>query len=237
MKFFIKLIFLLSISLIAGCGSNSGEADVVGTAKNPTSFFGQQFGDAEEDVVAGLKSSGTYTVSQPKRGGEWPVVLMGKKKSGSVKFRNIDYNEVRFGFVDDKFARVQLIKNYQSKGAVTRFVNKYDAEKGALLAMTDSTRVYRIAGEESLCSISVDIPQSRVALTYTHNEVLLPKSAWTKFVDFMSNPFDNLWSLLVWAVILFIVLIVVKRIGSIQVDDDETEEESEPGVDTESEKN
>ena len=95
-----------------------------------------------------------------------------------------------------------MTKTYSNKGALTKWLNRQDQDEESLVASTDSTRTYIIKGEESRCSIWVDIPSRVVNTTYTDNRLWVKQSAWDRIVNFVCNPFDNIWSLAMLAIIL-----------------------------------
>ena len=104
-----------------------------------------------------------------------------------------------------------VTKTYANKGAMTKYVNRQDAQDDADITKTDSTRIYIIKGEESRCSISVNIPSRMVNITYTDNRVWVKPSLGERIVNFVCNPFDSIWSLALWAVILGLGYLVYKR--------------------------
>jgi len=94
---------------------------------------------------------------------------------------------------------------------MTKYVNRQDALDDADITKTDSTRTYIIKGEESRCSIAVNIPSRVVNITYTDNRVWVKPSLGERIVNFVCNPFDSIWSLALWAVILGLGYLVYKR--------------------------
>ena len=122
---------------------------------------------------------------------------------------------LRLGLMSSRSATlssaIQLTKTYANKGAMTKYVNRQDAQDDADITKTDSTRIYIIKGEESRCSISVNIPSRMVNITYTDNRMWIKPSLWERIVNFVCNPFDNIWSLAMWAVILGLGYLVYKR--------------------------
>ena len=188
-----RLIHLAAIIVamlgLNACGGSGGE-DIVGVANNPTQFFGCHLGDASDDVM---------------------VTLTGKRKGDAVKWRNTNYDRAVLDMSDDVFTSIELTKTYANKGAMTKYVNRQDAQDDADITKTDSTRIYIIKGEESRCSISVNIPSRMVNITYTDNRMWIKPSLWERIVNFVCNPFDNIWSLAMWAVILGLGYLVYKR--------------------------
>ena len=201
------------IATLLGLNSCSGSAgeDMVGVANNPTQFFGCSLGDDCDDVIEQLKDAKTYKVTVNDKANPLTVTLTGKRKGDAVKWRNTNYDRAVLDMSDDAFTAIQLTKTYANKGAMTKYVNRQDALDDADITKTDSTRTYIIKGEESRCSIAVNIPSRVVNITYTDNRVWVKPSTWERIVNFVCNPFDNVWSLLMWAVILGLGYLVYRR--------------------------
>lgn len=209
-----QLILIVTIiTTLLGLYSCSGSAgeNMVGVANNPTQFFGCSLGDNCDDVIEQLKDAKTYKVTVNDKANPVTVTLMGKRKGDAVKWRNTNYDRAVLDMSDDAFTAIQLTKTYANKGAMTKYVNRQDALDDADITKTDSTRTYIIKGEESRCSIAVNIPSRVVNITYTDNRVWVKPSTWERIVNFVCNPFDNVWSLLMWAVILGLGYLVYKR--------------------------
>ncbi len=207
---------ILIVALIAtllgptACGGGGSE-DIVGVANNPTQFFGCSLGDDSDDVVEQLMDDKTYKVTVDEKSDPMIVTLTGKRKGDAVKWRNTNYDRAMLDMSDDLFTAIELTKTYANKGAMTKYVNRQDALDDAEITKTDSTRTYIIKGEESRCSIAVNIPLRVVHITYTDNRVWVKPSMWDRIVNFVCNPFENTWSLLMWAVILGLGYLVYKR--------------------------
>ena len=224
-RILIPIIALLA--LLSSCGGSSGE-DMVGIANNPTQFFGCNLGDDADDVIDQLKDAKTYKVTVDEKAKPMTVTLTGKRKNDAVKWRNTNYDRAMLDMSDDKFTAIELTKTYANKSALTKWLNRQDQDDESLVASTDSTRTYIIKGEESRCSIWVDIPSRVVNTTYTDNRVWVKQSAWDRIVNFVLNPFDNIWSLAMWAIILGIVYLLYTKYKD-QISDavEEAEEEEE----------
>ena len=163
------------------------------------------------DVIEQLKDDKTYKVNVDEKSDPVMVTLTGKRKGDAVKWRNTNYDRAVLDMSDDVFTSIELTKTYANKGAMTKYVNRQDAQDDADITKTDSTRIYIIKGEESRCSISVNIPSRMVNITYTDNRMWIKPSLWERIVNFVCNPFDNIWSLALWAVILGLGYLVYKR--------------------------
>lgn len=210
-KRLILIVAIITTLLgLNSCGSSSDE-DIVGVANNPTQFFGSTLGDDCDDVVEQLKDAKTYKVTVDEKADPVTITLTGKRKEDAVKWRNTNYDRAVLDMSDDMFTAIELTKTYANKGAMTKYVNRQDALDDADITKTDSTRTYIIKGEKSRCSIAVNIPSRVVNITYTDNRVWVKPSTWERIVNFVCNPFDNVWSLLMWAVILGLGYLVYKR--------------------------
>lgn len=210
-KRLILIVAIITTLLgLNSCGSSSDE-DIVGVANNPTQFFGCSLGDDSDDVIEQLKDAKTYKVTVNDKANPVTVTLTGKRKGDALKWRNTNYDRAVLDMSDDVFTAIELTKAYANKGAMTKYVNRQDALDDADITKTDSTRTYIIKGEESRCSIAVNIPSRVVNITYTDNRVWVKPSTWERIVNFVCNPFDNVWSLLMWAVILGLGYLVYKR--------------------------
>lgn len=198
-RILIPIIALLA--LLSGCGGSSGE-DMVGVANNPTQFFGCTLGDDADDVIEELKDAKTYKVTVDEKSKPMTVTLTGKRKGDAVKWRNTNYDCAVLDMSDDQFTAIELTKTYANKSALTKWLNRQEQDEESLVSSTDSTRAYIVKGEESRCSIWVNIPMRVVKTQYTDNRVWVKPSSWDKIVNFVCNPFDNIWSLAMWAVIL-----------------------------------
>lgn len=202
-KRLILLVSVMALSLwcLTSCGGSDGE-EMAGVANNPTQFFGCNLGDDADDVIEQLKDAKTYKVTVDEKAKPMTVTLTGKRKSDAVKWRNTNYDRAVLDMSDDQFTAIELTKTYANKSALTKWLNRQDQDEESLVASTDSTRTYIIKGEESRCSIWVDIPSRVVNTTYTDNRVWVKQSTWDRIVNFVCNPFDNIWSLAMWAIIL-----------------------------------
>ncbi len=210
-KRLILIVAIITTLLGLYTCSGSGGEDMVGVANNPTQFFGCMLGDDCDEVIEQLKDAKTYKVTVNDKANPVTVTLTGKRKGDAVKWRNTNYDRAVLDMSDDMFTAIQLTKTYANKGAMTKYVNRQDALDDADITKTDSTRTYIIKGEESRCSIAVNIPSRVVNITYTDNRVWVKPSTWERIVNFVCNPFDNVWSLLMWAVILGLGYLVYKR--------------------------
>ena len=199
----ILILLAVMVAFLASCSGDS--EDMVGVANNPTQFFGCNLGDDADDVIEELKDAKTYKVTVDEKAKPVTVTLTGKRKNDAIKWRNTNYDRAVLDMSDDQFTAIELTKTYANKGALTKYVNRQDALDDAEVSQTDSTRSYIIKGEESRCSIWVDIPSRIVKTTYTDNRVWVKQSAWDKIVTFVCNPFDKIWSLALWAIILGLV--------------------------------
>lgn len=208
-KLLISIVILAT--LLCSCGNGGNSDDMVGVANNPTQFFGCSLGDDCDDVVEQLKDAKTYKVTVDEKSKPMTVTLTGKRKGDAVKWRNTNYDRAVLDMSDDVFTAIELTKTYANKGAMTKYVNRQDALDDADITKTDSTRTYIIKGEESRCSIAVNIPSRVVNITYTDNRVWVKPSLGERIVNFVCNPFDSIWSLALWAVILGLVYLVYKR--------------------------
>ena len=208
-KLLISIVILAT--LLCSCGNGGNSDDMVGVANNPTQFFGCSLGDDCDDVVEHLKDAKTYKVTVDEKSKPMTVTLTGKRKGDAVKWRNTNYDHAVLDMSDDVFTAIELTKTYANKGAMTKYVNRQDALDDADITKTDSTRTYIIKGEESRCSIAVNIPSRVVNITYTDNRVWVKPSLGERIVNFVCNPFDSIWSLALWAVILGLVYLVYKR--------------------------
>lgn len=208
-KLLIPIVILAT--LLSSCGNGGNSDDMVGVANNPTQFFGCSLGDDCDDVVEQLKDAKTYKVTVDEKSKPMTVTLTGKRKGDAVKWRNTNYDRAVLDMSDDVFTAIELTKTYANKGAMTKYVNRQDALDDADITKTDSTRTYIIKGEESRCSITVNIPSRVVNITYTDNRVWVKPSLGERIVNFVCNPFDSIWSLALWAVILGLVYLVYKR--------------------------
>lgn len=208
-KLLISIVILAT--LLCSCGNGGNSDDMVGVANNPTQFFGCSLGDDCDDVVEQLKDAKTYKVTVDEKSKPMTVTLTGKRKGDAVKWRNTNYDHAVLDMSDDVFTAIELTKTYANKGAMTKYVNRQDALDDADITKTDSTRTYIIKGEESRCSIAVNIPSRVVNITYTDNRVWVKPSLGERIVNFVCNPFDSIWSLALWAVILGLVYLVYKR--------------------------
>ena len=203
------MVLMTAVGL-TGCGSNEGE-DMVGVANNPTQFFGCTLGDDADDVIETLKDAKTYKVTVDEQAQPVTVTLTGKRKGDAVKWRNTNYDRAVLDMSDDRFSAIELTKTYANKSALTKWLNRQDQNDDVLVASTDSSRTYIIKGEESRCSIAVNIPKRVVVTTYTDNRMWVKPSIWDKVVSFVCNPFDNIWSLAIWAIILGLCYLVYTR--------------------------
>ena len=210
MKQLFVAVLLFLIALLTGCGGSSGD-EMVGVANNPTQFFGCALGDDAADVIEELKDAKTYKVTVDEKSTPMIVTLTGKRKSDAVKWRNTNYDRAVLDMSDDQFTGIELTKTYANKGALTKWLNRQEQDEESLVSSTDSTRTFIIKGEESRCSIWVDLPSRVVKTTYTDNRVWVKPSAWDKIVNFVCNPFDNMWSLAMWAVILGLCYLVYTK--------------------------
>ena len=217
-----KLLFLVCAALLmASCGKGDKKDAVEGEANNPVTFFECTFGDNVDDVLESLKGSNkTYKVGVDDVDNPTEVTLTPRKKGLSIKYKNTNYEEAKLGFARDEFSRIALRRVFADKASFNKFVKRHDSNPDALsLDETDSTRTFVIKGEESRCSVFVDVPQQQAVISYTDNAVLKRsnqsgvKTAWDDFIDFMTSPFDNLWSLLVWCIILGVIYWLYKKYG------------------------
>ena len=217
-----KLLFLVCVTLLmTGCGKGDKKDAIEGEANNPVTFFECTFGDNVDDVLETLKGSNkTYKVGVDDVDDPTEVTLTPRKKDLSIKYKNTNYEEAKLGFARDEFSRIALRRVFTDKASFNKFIKRHDNNPDALsLDETDSTRTFVIKGEESRCSVFVDVPQQQAIISYTDNAVLKRanqssvKTAWDDFIDFMTSPFDNLWSLLVWCIILGIVYWLYKKYG------------------------
>ncbi len=217
-----KLFFIFCAALLlASCGKGDKKEAIEGEANNPVTFFECTFGDNIDDVMETLKGSNkTYKVGVDDVDNPTVVTLTPRKKGLSIKYKNTNYEEARLGFARDEFSRIALRRVFTDKASFKKFVNRHDNNPDAIsLNETDSTRTFVIKGEESRCSVFVDLPEQTARISYTDNAVLQRanqsgvKTAWQDFIDFMSSPFDNLWSLLVWCIILGIIYWLYKKYG------------------------
>ena len=199
------------VALLSSCSNGDNGEDMVGVANNPTQFFGCSLGDDCDDAIEQLKDAKTYKVTVDEKSKPMTVTLTGKRKGDAVKWRNTNYDNAVLDMSDDVFTAIELTKTYANKSALTKYLNRQDNDEDALTASTDSTRTYIIKGEESRCSIAVNIPSRVVNITYTDNRVWVKPSLWDRVVTFVCNPFDNIWSLLMWAVILGLVYLIYTR--------------------------
>ena len=227
-KRWIYLIAVMALSLcLTSCGGSEDEA-MVGVANNPTQFFGCNLGDDADDVIDQLKDAKTYKVTVDEKAKPMTVTLTGKRKSDAVKWRNTNYDRAVLDMSDDQFTAIELTKTYANNSALTKWLNRQEQDEESLIDSTDSTRTYIIKGEESRCSIWVDIPSRVVNTTYTDNRVWVKQSAWDRIVNFVLNPFDNIWSLAMWAIILGLAyLLYTKYKDQISEAVEEAEEEEE----------
>ena len=227
-KRLIYLIAVMALSLcLTSCGGSEDEA-MVGVANNPTQFFGCNLGDDADDVIDQLKDAKTYKVTVDEKAKPMTVTLTGKRKSDAVKWRNTNYDRAVLDMSDDQFTAIELTKTYANNSALTKWLNRQEQDEESLIDSTDSTRTYIIKGEESRCSIWVDIPSRVVNTTYTDNRVWVKQSAWDRIVNFVLNPFDNIWSLAMWAIILGLAyLLYTKYKDQISEAVEEAEEEEE----------
>lgn len=198
----MKRLLIPLIGMLAFLISCSSGDDMAGVANNPTQFFGCTLGDDADDAIEVLQDAKTYKVTVNENSNPMTVTLTGKRKSDAVKWRNTNYDRAILDMSDDQFTAIELTKTYASKSALTKWLNRQDQEEESLMASTDSTRTYIIKGEESRCSIYVDIQSRVVNTTYTDNRVWVKQSTWDRIMDFVFNPFDNIWSLAMWAVVL-----------------------------------
>ena len=217
-----KLLFLVCAALLmASCGKGDKKDAIEGEANNPVTFFECTFGDNVDDVLESLKGSNkTYKVGVDDVDNPTEVTLTPRKKGLSIKYKNTNYEEAKLGFARDEFSRIALRRVFADKASFNKFVKRHDSNPDALsLDETDSTRTFVIKGEESRCSVFVDVPQQQAVISYTDNAVLKRsnqsgvKTAWDDFIDFMTSPFDNLWSLLVWCIILGVIYWLYKKYG------------------------
>lgn len=217
-----KLFFIFCAALLlTSCGKGDKKDAIEGEANNPVTFFECTFGDNVDDVLESLKGSNkTYKVGVDDVDNPTEVTLTPRKKGLSIKYKNTNYEEAKLGFARDEFSRIALRRVFADKASFNKFIKRHDSNPDALsLDETDSTRTFVIKGEESRCSVFVDVPQQQAVISYTDNAVLKRahqsgvKTAWDDFIDFMTSPFDNLWSLLVWCIILGIVYWLYKKYG------------------------
>lgn len=219
----MKKLFLILCTalLLTSCGKGDKKDAVAGEANNPTTFFECGFGDNIDDVLDVLKGSNkTYKVGVDDVDNPTVVTLTPRKKDMSIKYKNTNYDMAKLSFKRDEFGHIALKRTFKDKASLTKFVNRHDQNSDAVaLNASDSTRSYVIKGEESRCSVMVDMPQRMAQISYTDNAWLERENqsgvvrAWHDFIDFMSSPFDNLWSLLVWALILGGVYLLLKKYG------------------------
>ena len=165
---------------------------MVGVANNPTQFFGCTLGDDSDDVIERLKAAKTHKVIVNEQDNPITVTLTGKNKDTALKWRNTNYDRAVLDMSDQRFTAIELTKTYANKSALTKFLNRQNENEEAVSTKSDSTCTYVIAGEESRCSIAVNIPLRVVKTTYTDNRIWVKPSAWSRIVNFVCNPFDNI---------------------------------------------
>lgn len=208
-RYIVCVMFL--VALLSACGNSNEELYVVGEANNPTQFFGCNLGDDADEVIELLKENKEHKIVVDDKDNPTLVTITGRRKIDPVRWRNTNYDRAVLDMTDDVFTAIELTKTYANKSAISKFVNKHDSDGKSVVTKTDTTRTYVIKGEESRCSIAVNIPERVVTTTYTDNRAWLKPSAWERMVNFVLNPFDNIWSLAMWAVILGLAYLIYTR--------------------------